>query len=60
MLALRFGAGIDSVGAGFGDSLRWPVNCKFQDLMNIYKSFLNYRNSTSNLYSYMFISLLKL
>lgn len=37
MSALRFG--IDSVGAGFEESLRRPVNCEFQDLMNIYNFF---------------------
>lgn len=41
MLALGFGAGIDSVGASLGDNLRWAVNCKFQNLMNIYISFLS-------------------
>lgn len=35
MLVLIFGAGIDCVGAGLVDSLGRPVNCEFQELINI-------------------------
>lgn len=47
MLVLIFGAEIDCVGAGLANSLERPVNCEFQELLNISnRLFLNLRNTS--------------
>lgn len=47
MLVLIFGAEIVCVGAGLSNSLGRPVNCEFQELINISnRLFLNLRNTS--------------
>lgn len=47
MLVLIFGAEIVCVGAGLANSLGKPVNCEFQELINISnRLFLNLRNTS--------------